>query len=480
MNIAVIIYIIGWVIVVESVAMLFPALTGLIYMESTGLYYLGVAAFFAIIGLFIIRKRPEKQQIFAREGFAVVGLSWIFLSIIGALPLFISREIPSFTDALFETVSGFTTTGSSILTDVEKMSHPGLLWRSLSHWLGGMGVFVFILSIMPLAGGSNIHLMRAESPGPQVGKLVPKLKDTAKILYTIYATMTFIMFVLLLIAKMPVFDAIITSVGTAGTGGFGIKGDSIGSYSDQIKWIVTVFMALFGINFNFYFFIIAGNLKEAFRIEEVRWYISAILISIVIIAFNIRGVFGTMYECFREAAFQVSSLVTSTGFATTDFNIWPPLSKIILVSLMFMGACAGSTGGGIKVVRYVILFKAIKNEIASYIQPRSVKAVTMDGKPLDKDIIRGVLVFIGAYASVFAVSLLILAINGFDIVTNFTAVVACLSNIGPGLEVVGPAGNFAGFSDLSKFVLIFDMLAGRLEIFPMLILLSPRMWKKFK
>lgn len=479
MNVSFIMYIIGWIISIESVAMLLPALVGLIYQENEGWCYLVVAVISMIVGLLLIRKKPEKTQLYAREGFAVVGLSWIVLSLIGALPLYFSGEMPVFINALFDIVSGFTTTGATTRTEVESFTHVAHFWRCFSHWIGGMGVFVFLLVIMPLTGGNNIHLMRAESPGPQVGKLVPKLRDTSKILYLIYFALTVLTFILLIvIGRMPVFDSMLLAFGTAGTGGFGLRNDSIGSYNDAVQWIITIFMILFGVNFNFYFFLLGKNKKEAFKMEEVRWYLIVILAAIGVISFNIRHEFSSIYECIKQASFHVGSLVTSTGFAMYDYNTWPTLAKTILVSLMFMGACAGSTGGGIKVSRFVILLKTVKQEIYSYVHPRSIKTITLDGKAVEKSMIKGVLVYFGLYAIIYVISLLIISIDGFDITTNFTAVVACICNIGPGLEMVGPAGNFGDYSVLSKCVLIFDMLAGRLEFYPMLVLFAPSMWKK--
>lgn len=478
MNLSFITYIIGYVITIESVTMLFPALTGFIYQEKEGYVYLGFSIIFLLIGLLVIRKKPNNQVLFAREGFLVVALCWIAMSVIGALPFVVTGEIPKFTNAFFETVSGFTTTGASILSNVEALSHCSLLWRSFTHWIGGMGVFIFLLSIMPLVGGNNIHLMRAESPGPSVSKLVPKMKDTAKILYSIYFGMTVILMVALLIAGMPLFDSIITAVGTAGTGGFGIKGDSIASYSDACKWIVSIGMLLFGVNFNVYFFLLGKDKKEAFKIEEVRWYLFIIFLASVVIAFNINSMYGSLYVSFRESVFQVCSLVTSTGFATTNFDLWPSLSKTLLVVLMLMGACAGSTGGGIKVSRFLIMYKAIKEEFVSLVHPRSVRAMELDGKPLEKGVVKSVLVFIAVYFCLLFTSVIVLSIDGYDFETNITAAIACLSNIGPGLSKVGPIENFDLFSPIPKYMLIFDMLAGRLELFPMLILFAPRLWRK--
>lgn len=487
MNIAFIIYIIGWILSIEGVSLLLPALVGWIYQEQVGLIY-GVAGIICLaVGFILTRKKPKNPKLFAREGFALVALCWIVMSLVGALPLYISGEIPLFTNALFEIVSGFTTTGASILEDVEAVSHTCQFWRSFSHWIGGMGVFVFLLCIMPMTGGSNIHLMKAESPGPSVGKLVPKLRDTAKILYIIYFVLTVVLFIALLIARMPIFDAIVTSIGTAGTGGFGIHGDSIGGYNDACQWIVAVGMMLFGINFNFYFFMIGKNKKEAFKIEEVRWYVFAVVASTLVIALNLffnhalsddLGKYSNFYIAIRDSFFQVNTLITSTGFATTDFNLWPAFSKVLLVTLMFMGACAGSTGGGIKVSRYLIMFKAVKQEVASFIHPKSVKSIEMDGKVVDKTMIHSVFMFLAMYAIIFTVSVICISFEGKDIVTSFTSVVACLSNMGPGLNEVGPAGNFNGMSIFSKYVLIFDMLAGRLELFPMIVLFSPSLWRR--
>lgn len=458
--------------------MLFPCICALIYREKTGWSFLLVASLSILVGFLLTRKKRKNPQFFAKEGFVICALCWIVLSIVGAIPFVISGEIPTFTDALFETVSGFTTTGASILTDVEALSHTALLWRSLSHWIGGMGVLVFLLAILPMAGGYNMHLMRAESPGPSVGKLVPKVRQTAIILYGIYFALTLLQFIALLIAKMPVFDAIITAVGTAGTGGFGIKSDSIGGYSPAIQWIVAVFMILFGVNFNFYFFLLGKHKNEAFKMEEVRVYLLVILAAVGIITWNIFDMTTNLEEALRYAVFQVGTVITSTGFATTDFNQWPTLSKTILVGLMFIGACAGSTGGGIKVSRFIIALKTVKQEINSFIHPRSVKSATLDGKPVDQQTTRSVSIYFVTFFAIYLVSLFLISFDQFDPVTNFTSIVATLNNIGPGLEVVGPAGSFHDFSAFSKFVFMFDMLAGRLELYPMLVLFAPSVWKR--
>lgn len=479
MNIAYIVYILGWVFTLESAFMFIPCLTALIYGEkNSGLCFLIVAVSFLILGFLITRKKPKNQQFFTKEGFAVVGLSWIFMSIVGAIPLYACGQFAKFTDALFEIVSGFTTTGASVCLDVEALDHSVLIWRSFTHWIGGMGVFVFLLAVLPMTGGYNMHLMRAESPGPSVGKLVPKMRDTATILYSIYFGITLIMFIVLMICGMPLFDSVCTALGTAGTGGFGIKGDSMASYSVTIQWVVTVFMILFGVNFNFYFFLLGRDIKSAFKIEEVRWYFIIIIGAVLAIAFNIRNMYDSFFMAVTDSAFSVGTVITTTGFATADFNTWPVMSKTLLVLIMFCGACAGSTGGGIKVSRFIILFKEIKREIYSFIHPRSVKCIELDEKPVDRSIVKAVLTFIALYVFIFVVSLILITLDGNDLVTNFTAITATLNNIGPGLETVGPTGNFAGFSVFAKYVLMFDMLAGRLELLPMMVLFSPSLWKK--
>ncbi len=478
MNYSFVFYILGWVLTLEAGFMMLPCVTSVIYREKTGLWFLAVAVVAAIGGILLIRKKPKNPQFFTKEGFAVVGLSWIAMSLVGALPFTLSGEIPNYVDAVFETASGFTTTGASILLDVEALSHTALIWRSFTHWIGGMGVFIFLLAVLPMAGGYNMNLMRAESPGPSVGKLVPKVKESAKILYIIYFSITITEIVLLIIARMPVFDAICISFGTAGTGGFGVRGDSCASYNAVCQWIITIFMALFGINFNFYYFILRKKFKDAFSIEEVRWYVALILLSTAFITFNVWGTYSTAEETVRTAAFQVSSIVTTTGFGSTDFNLWPTFSKTILIVLMLTGACAGSTGGGLKISRFIIWWKSIKNQLETFVHPRSVNAVEMDGKTIDKDTVRSVSVYMVVFLLVYVISVFLLSLDKFDLVTNFTAVLASVNNIGPGLGEVGPCGSFAGFNYFSKIVLIFDMLAGRLELYPILLLLAPGVWKK--
>jgi len=478
MNYSIIRYIIGWVLVLEAIFMLMPGMVALIYQEQSGVAFAVTAAICAAVGFLMIGKKPKNKNYYAREGFVIVALSWIVMSLFGALPFTLSKEIPSYVDALFEIVSGFTTTGASILNDVEALSHACLFWRSFSHWIGGMGVFVFLLIVLPLTGGSNMHLMRAESPGPSVGKLVPKVRETAKILYMIYIAMTVVEIVILLLGGMPVFAAITLSFGTAGTGGFGIKNSSIADYSVFCQAVITVFMIMFGVNFNFYYFLLGKNKKNAFKMEEVKWYFIIIALSIGLITFNIKDSFDSVGMALHHAAFQVGSVITTTGYATADFNLWPQMSKTILVLIMFIGACAGSTGGGIKVSRILIMFKTIGQEIKTLIHPRSVHSMKLDDKVVDKSVVRGVGAFLMTYAVIFCASLLLITLDGKDLVTNFTAVTATINNIGPGLMEVGPTGNFAGFSVLSKFVFIFDMLAGRLELYPVLLLLTPSVWRK--
>ena len=477
MNGSIIKYILGYILKLEGVLLMLPSITAAIYRETEGFYYLGVGVFCILLGFLLSYKKPANSVFYLKEGCVATALSWILLSIFGALPFFLSREIPSFTDALFETISGFTTTGASILADVESLSHCALLWRSFTHWIGGMGVLVFLLAIVPMTGGSHMNLMRAESPGPSVGKLVPKVRHTARILYFIYMGMTIVEFILLLFGGMSVFDAINTSFATAGTGGFGFRNDSFASFSPYIQWVVTIFMILFGVNFNAYYLILFGSIKKALAIEEVRCYFIIILVSIGIISFQLISNSGETFKSITDAAFQVASIITTTGYVTTDFNLWPQTSKTILVILMFVGACAGSTGGGMKVSRFIILFKSLIKELNSYIHPKSISKIKMDGKVVEHEVVRATNVYAITFFLLFVASVLAISIEGKDLVTNFTAVAATINNVGPGLEAVGPTQNFGGFTDFSKFVLMFDMLAGRLELFPLLILFHPRLWK---
>lgn len=477
MNGKIIVYILSWIVLLEGAFFTLPMLTAVIYGESSWLTFLLMLIGCLLVGFLGVRKKPENTTFYAREGFVIVGLGWIVMGVIGALPFFASGEIPSYVDALFETISGFTTTGASILNNVEGLSHGMLFWRSFTHWVGGMGFLVFILMILPLAGGNNMHIMKAESPGPSVGKLVPKVRDTAIALYKIYIVMTVIEIFLLLIAGMPLFDSITLSLGTAGTGGFGILNDSIASYTTLQQGIIAVFMTLFGVNFSVYFLFLNRRGKEAVKIEEVWWYLGIVFAATLFIGIDTVGLYSNVFESWHHAFFQVASVITTTGYATRDFNLWSTASKTILVTIMFVGACAGSTGGGMKVSRFIIMFKALKAEISTYIHPRNVKRIRMDGHTIENGVIKSVMVFVVAYIAIFVLSVFIISFDGKDVATTFTSVVATLNNIGPGLNEVGPSGNFAGFSDLSKFVLMFDMLAGRLELFPMLVLFSPSAWR---
>lgn len=479
MNTSIIRYILGHVLRIEALLLLLPCLIAVYFHESQGWYYLFTAALCVVLGMLMTWKKPKSSIFYLKEGCIATAMSWIFLSVFGCLPFCISGEIPSFTNALFETISGFTTTGASILEDVEALSHCALFWRSFTHWIGGMGVLVFLLAIIPMSGGSNINLMRAESPGPSVGKLVPKIGATARILYGIYFGLTLLQLLLLYLNGMPLFDAVTTSIGTAGTGGFGIRGDSIAGYSDTLQWIVTVFMILFGINFNFYYYLLFRQFRKALGMQEVRAYLLIILASVGFITLNIRHLTGGLFRALTQAAFQVASIITTTGFATTDFNQWPEASKTILVMLMFVGACAGSTGGGIKVSRFLISIQSVLSELHSYIHPKAITTVKMDKKPIDREVVRATNVYFITFLLVFATSVFIISLEGHDLITNFTAVAATINNIGPGLSQVGPAANFNFFSHFSKYVLMFDMLAGRLEFFPLLILLHPTVWKDF-
>ena len=478
MNRSMIRYILGWVLKIEAVLMLLPCATAVIYQEKEITTFLIVTALCAACGFLLTLKKPDNTVFYLKEGCMATALSWIVMSLFGCLPFIISGAIPSFTDALFETISGFTTTGDTILADVEILPHSILLWRSFTHWIGGMGVLVFLLAVVPMSGGSNMNLMKAESPGPSVGKLVPRVRITARILYYIYIGMTITQIVLMVLGGAPLFDAVTISFGTAGTGGFGVRNDSIAGYSPYIQWLVAVFMALFGVNFNAYYFMLYRKWKKAFSMEEVRYYLLIMFGVTGIITIDVlRASLGTGHTV-RDVFFQVSSLMTSTGFSTLDYDIWPVTSKTLLVMIMFVGACAGSTGGGIKVSRFVILLKTMKKEMSSYMYPKSIRKIRMEGKPVEHEVVRAVNVFFITFMMLFALSILIVSFDGKDMTSNFTGVLACLNNIGPGMEMTGPTENFASFSVLSKYVLMFDMLAGRLELFPLLLLFHPSAWKQ--
>ena len=477
MNYRMIANIIGWLMIFESLFLAVPTITAAVYWESEFFVFLGTALFCLAAGLLITRKKPDSTVLYSREGFVIVSLSWIVLSLFGAVPFMLSGAIPSFVDALFEAVSGFSTTGSTIITDVEVMPKSILMWRSFTHWVGGMGVLVFIMAFLPLSGGQNMHIMKAESPGPSVGKLVPHVRTTAMLLYSIYFVLTFVMFITLLIGGMDVFEALNTAFATGGTGGMGLKNTSMGGYPAHIQIIITVFMVLFAVNFNSYFFIIHAKLREAFTTEVIT-FLGIAAVSSAVIAFNINGIYGNLSDSFRHSAFTVASIMSTTGFSTEDFNLWPELSRSLIVMLMFVGGCAGSTSGGIKISRILILFKSMRKELELLVHPKQVKKINIDGHPIEHEVVRSVNVYMVGYVLVFAVSMVILAFDNMDLITNFTAVASAINNVGPGLELAGPASNFSIFSDPVKLVLIFDMLAGRLELFPILLLFSPTTWKK--
>lgn len=479
MNYRMIARLMGSIILILAAFMLPPVLVALIYGESSGIWFLATILPAAVLGFGLTRLRPRNRAMYAKEGFVVTALAWITISLIGAVPFFLSGQIPGYLDAVFETASGFTTTGSSILTDVEALDHCMLFWRSMTHWLGGMGILVFMLAVVNLGGGESNHLLRAESPGPSVSKVMPNMRKSAATLYGIYIFMTVLLVVLLVLGGMPLFDSLCHAFGTAGTGGFGVKSASIGYYdSYYLQTVIGIFMVLFGVNFNVYFFLLMKKFKTAVRNTEVWTYLSIIAIATLTIGVNIRALFPTVYDAFHHAFFSVSSVITTTGFATVDFNQWPELSRIILVMLMVVGACAGSTGGGVKVSRIVIVAKAAAFEVRKLLHPRSVKVLTVDGKQVSQDTVRGVYAYLAVYTAVTMVSFLLVSLDNYDFVTTITAVEATINNIGPGLSMVGPTGNFAFFSPLSKIVLIMDMLFGRLELFPMLILLMPSTWRK--
>ena len=438
-----------------------------------------LALIVVIIAVLFLLCRNAPSAFYAKEGLVCVGVSWIVLSLVGCLPFYISREIPLYIDAFFEIVSGFTTTGSSILPNVEALSKGLLYWRSFSHWLGGMGVLVFLLAFTGEQGkGFTMHLLRAESPGPSVGKLVPKMRKTASILYLIYIGLTVINVIFLLIGKMPLFEAVCTAFGTAGTGGFGVKNDSLAGYSPYLQNVTTVFMALFGINFSCYYLLLLGKVRSVFKDEELRLYLGIVFCSIALIVLNLRDLYDTLGEAIRHAAFTVSSIMTTTGYATTDFDLWPAFSKAIIMLLMVIGACAGSTGGGLKVARLMLLLKSLKRNIGQVMQPRKVQVIRNNGGVVDEKVLANANAYLSAYVVILFLSFLIVSLDNFSVGTNFTAVLACFNNIGPGLEAVGPTCNFSAYSTLSKLVLCFDMLAGRLEIFPILVLFTRNTWRR--
>ncbi len=478
MNYKIIRYIVGWVLNFEAACLLLPLLCAAVYGEKELIAFALCSLICAVCGAVLTIKKPKNKAMYSKEGYVIVALSWFVISLFGCIPFMLSGAIPRFINALFETVSGFTTTGASILNDVESLPRSVLFWRSFTHWIGGMGVLVFLVAILPLSGGSNLYLIKAESPGPSVNKLVPKVRSTAKILYGFYIMLTVLEVVFLLAGGMSIFDSLTTSFGTAGTGGLGIKNDSIASFTPYSQWVVAAFMMLFGIDFSVYYLLIVKHITGVLRSEEFKVYIGIVLTAIVLLCVNCHSYFSNFGDLLRHTAFQTTSLISTTGYGTVDFDKWPEFSKTILLMLMFSGACAGSTGGGIKVSRLVILFKSIVKEIKIAAMPKSTHKITMNGKTVEHETVRAINVFMMAYLFIAVSSLLLISIDGHGFTTNFTAVIASLNNIGPGFADVGPTKNFAFYSTFSKIVLIFDMLAGRLEIFPMLVLFSPYTWRK--
>ena len=478
MNYGIIIHTLGWVLNIEAVSMLLPFVCALVYNEPYAQVFFWCAILCFAIGTICITRKTKDRIMYAKEGFVIVALSWIVMSIFGALPFTVSGFLPNYIDALFETVSGFTTTGATVLTDIEVLPKSLLFWRSFTHWIGGMGVLVFLVAILPLCGGKNMHLLRAESTGPSVSKLVPKVGASAKILYGIYASLTLLEIVLLLLGKMPLFEAVTTAFGTAGTGGFAVKNTSMAGYSPYLQNVVLVFMIIFGVDFAVYYLILIRKFGIGFRSEEVRTYFVIIAVAALIIGIDCRSLYENVGQNITHSLFQVASIITTTGFMTVDFDKWPELSKTVLVILMFIGACAGSTGGGMKVSRIIILVKSVFKEVKIAVHPNSVYKIKLTGRFVEHETMRAVNVFAISYAVIFVFSLLVVSLDNFNFTTNVTAIAATINNVGPGLDMVGPTRNFSIFSPLSKLVMIFDMFVGRLEVFPMLILFSRHTWRR--
>ena len=479
MNRRMVVYMLGQIVKLEAALLVLPLVVSLLYRESCALHFAIVAAGALVVGFAMtLLSRPGTQVMYAKEGFVIVAVAWLLLSAIGALPFYFSGEIPSYVDAFFETVSGFTTTGASILTDVEAMSHGLLFWRSFTHWIGGMGVLVLMMAIVPSASGRTMHIMRAEVPGPIVGKLVPRVRDTAKILYLLYLVLTVVQVVLLLCGGMNLFDSLIHTFGTAGTGGFGTYADSLGSFSPYIQWIIAIFMLLFGVNFNLYYLLLVRHFRDALTSRELWAYGGIVVVAVAVITGNIYSLYQSFGEAVRQATFQVSSIITTTGFATTNFDQWPGLSKAVLLMLMFIGGCAGSTAGGLKVSRIQLLVKSIQRELRRLLHPRSVGVVKLEGRRVDDATVQGAGTYLALYLLLFAGIFLVVSLEPFGLESNFSAVAACFNNVGPGFGEVGPAGSYAAYTGLSKVVLSVAMLLGRLEIYPLLLALAPSTWTK--
>ena len=478
MNKQMIRYVLGLVLLIEGALLLLPLAVALLYREASWIYFIATIGVCLALGGCMTLRKPQRRALFPKDGFVIAALSWIVISLVGALPFCLSGQIPRYIDALFEMISGFTTTGSSILTQVEALDHGMLFWRSFSHWVGGMGILVFMLALLPAMGGATIHILRAESPGPSVGKVVPKIRDSAKITYEIYLALTVLLVILYLAGGMSLFDSLCIAFGTAGTGGFAVRTSSCAEYSPYIQTVTTIFMILFGVNFTVYFLLLQRKFRQALRSSELWTYLGVILVATLAISLNIFRSMSSFGQAVHHAAFTVSSLITTTGYGTVDFNLWPEFSRVILCFLMVMGACAGSTGGGFKVSRIVILCRYANNELKRLIHPRTVNVVQVDGKQISRETVHGVLVYTLFYIFIAMASMLLISLDNFDASTTVSSVLVTLNNIGPGLGAVGPAASFAGLSDLSKAVLCLDMLAGRLEIFPLLVLLLPSTWAK--
>ncbi len=481
MNRKMVFYTVGYIALAEAALLLVPALVALIYSEISGISFLITAAISLAVGLiFRLFFKPDSRLIYAKEGFAIVAYAWLLMSAIGALPFVLGGAMDSYADAFFETVSGFTTTGASILPNVEAHDKCMLFWRSFTHWIGGMGILVLVTAIMPNIADRSINILKAEMPGPTVGKLVPRSRDTAKILYWIYLGMTALLFILLVAGGMPVYDSIVHAFGTAGTGGFGIKADSVGSYSPYLQWVITVFMFLFAINFNLYYLLLIRKFRAVLKSDELKFFVILVLVCIVGITASILPMYPTLSEALRHASFQACSIVSTSGFATVDFNLWPSFSKAILMLLMIIGGCAGSTGGGLKASRVLILIKSIQKQFKKMLHPRSVKPIMTEGQRLDEQTLSGVTSFFAVYIFCIVALFILISFEPFGFETNFTAVLTCFNNVGPGFGEVGPASSFASYSPFSKIVLSFAMLLGRLEVFPLVLGLNPLIWKKAK
>lgn len=482
MNRRMILYMIGEVMLIGGALMLLPLIVALIYKESCFMAFLESIAIYALMGGGLMYfSKPEVKTIFARDGFVIVAFSWIVLSAVGALPFVFSGEIPNFIDAFFETVSGFTTTGASILEDIEGKSKAILFWRSFTHWIGGMGVIVFMMAIVPAQNDRNMHVMRAEVPGPTVGKLVPRLRDTAKILYLLYIAVSVLETVFLLAGGMNLYEALIHMFGTAGTGGFSSKADSIAGYNTYLQWVITIFMLVFGVNFNLYYLMAKKHIKEALQSEELHVFLAIWLIATLFITFNILSSHSGFGDALTKAGFATASIMSTTGYATEDFNLWPQISRTILMLLMFVGGCAGSTGGGFKIARIIMVWKSIKREFRHLLHPRSVGVIRFEGKTVDDNTTNGVMAYLALYALVMIVTLILISFDKMDMETNITAVISCFNNIGPGLgSVIGPAGNYFTYNGFSKIILSMAMLLGRLEIYPLLIAMNPSTYGRFQ